>query len=89
MNSKVFSQRFNSEIAQWELPDDTNDKIQAVAKVFGVTRHLARAMMYNNLLPARDQLDRIAKVLEVCPLWLGGETNRKKAYTGNESMESA
>lgn len=85
MNSKVFSQRFNRELAMLGFPEELAEKIKAVAKVFGVTRHLANGMIFGNLLPSSDQLDKIAQVLEVCPMWLGGSADRKKAYQEKES----
>lgn len=78
MNSKVFSQRFNRELSLLGFPEDLSEKIKAVAKVFGVTRHLANAMIFGHMLPSAEQLDKIAKVLEVCPQWLSGATDRKK-----------
>lgn len=80
MNSKVFSQRFNRELSILGLPDDLNEKIKAVSKVFSVTRHLANAMIFGQSSPSPEELDRIAQILEVCPQWLSGETSRRKAY---------
>lgn len=80
MNSKVFSQRFNRELSMMGLPDDLNEKIKAVSKVFSVNRHLANAMIFGQSLPPPETLDRIAQTLEVCPKWLSGETSRRKAY---------
>ncbi len=88
MNSKVFSQRFNRELSLLGFPEDLAEKTKAVAKVFGVTRHLANAMIFGNMLPREEQLDKIAEILEVCPQWLGGKTERKKAYPGRETTES-
>ncbi len=88
MNNKVFSQRFNRELALLDFPEDITEKTKAVAKVFGVTRHLANAMLFGHLLPSPDQLDKIAEILEVCPQWLSGVTDRKKAYSGKETAET-
>ncbi|TAL58556.1 MAG: hypothetical protein EPN84_12660 [Legionella sp.] len=88
MNSKVFSQRFNRELSALGFPEELNEKTKAVAKVFGVTRHLANGMIFGHVLPAFEQLDKIAEVLEVCPQWLGGATDRKKAYTGRETADA-
>ncbi|MDF1646567.1 MAG: hypothetical protein P1U61_06280 [Legionellaceae bacterium] len=85
MNSKVFAQRFNRELSMLGFPDDLNEKTKAVSKVFGVTRHLANAMIFGHNLPSESQLDKIAQVLEVCPQWLGGTTNRRKAYPEREA----
>ncbi|CZP13570.1 Uncharacterised protein [Legionella pneumophila] len=81
MNSKVFSQRFNRELATLGFPEDLTEKTKAVSKVFGVTRHLANAMIFGHVLPDKEQLDKIAEILEVCPQWLSGATDRKKAYS--------
>lgn len=89
MNSKVFSQRFNRELAVLGFPEDLAEKTKAVSKVFGVSRHLANSLIFGHLLPATDQLDKIAEILEVCPQWLGGATDRKKAYPNRETSESA
>jgi len=86
MNSKVFSQRFNRELSLLGFPEELNEKTKAVSKVFGVTRHLANAMIFGNMLPPDDQLDNIAEILEVCPQWLSGNTDRKKAYPGREAV---
>lgn len=87
MNSKVFSQRFNRELSMLGFPEDLTEKVKAVSKVFGVTRHLANSMIFGNVLPAHEDLDNIAKILEVCPYWLGGKTDKKKAYSGREVVE--
>ncbi len=87
MNSKVFSQRFNRELALMGLPEDINDKTKAVAKVFGVTRHFANAMIFGHVLPTDEQLDKIAEILEVCPSWLGGKTEKRRAYSGKEVVD--
>lgn len=87
MNSKVFSQRFNRELALLDFPEELQEKIKAVSKVFNVTRHLANAMIFGNALPPEEKLDNIARILEVCPQWLGGKTDRKKAYAWKESVE--
>lgn len=87
MNSKVFSQRFNRELSLLGFPEDLAEKTTAVVKVFGVTRHLANSMIFGHMLPPDEQLDKIAEILEVCPHWLGGKTDRKKAYPGRETAE--
>lgn len=87
MNSKVFSQRFSRELALLGFPEELQEKTKAVAKVFGVTRHLANAMLFGYLLPPEEDLDNIARILEVCPLWLSGKTDRKKTYTCKEPAE--
>lgn len=87
MNSKVFSQRFNRELSALGFPEDLSEKTKAVAKVFDVTRHLANAMLFGYTLPPEEQLDKIARILEVCPEWLGGKTDRKKAYVEREEVE--
>jgi hypothetical protein len=89
MNCKVFSQRFNRELSLLGFPEEINEKTKAVVKVFGVTRHLANAMIFGNALPKPDQLSKIAQILEVCPQWLSGATDKKKAYTEKESADSA
>jgi plasmid maintenance system antidote protein VapI len=89
MNTKVFSQRFNRELSMLGFPEEINEKIKAVAKVFGVTRHLANAMIFGHILPSMEQVDKIAEVLEVCPDWLCGKTDRKKAYSKRTETESA
>ncbi len=88
MNSKVFSQRFNRELSALGFPEELTEKTKAVSKVFGVTRHLANAMIFGHVLPVSDQLDKIAEILEVCPQWLGGATDRKKAYPGRETADA-
>lgn len=79
MNSKVFAQRFNRELASLEFPEDLTEKIKAVTKVFGVSRHLANAMIFGQILPSEEQLNKIAQILEVCPDWLSGQTERRKS----------
>lgn len=89
MNSKVFAQRFNREIALMGLPDNLNEKTKAVAKVFGVTRHLANAMIFGHAVLSEAQMDKIGQILEVCPKWLSGETERRKTYTPKETTEES
>jgi hypothetical protein len=84
MNTKVFSQRFNRELSILGFPEELSEKIKAVSKVFNVTRYLANAMIYGQSLPNSDQLYQIAEVLEVCPKWLSGETDKKKGFMEKE-----
>lgn len=84
MNNKLFSQRFNRELSLLGFPEELSEKTKAVSKVFGVTRHLANAMLFGHLLPSHEQLEKIAEILEICPQWLGGATDKKKAYQGRE-----
>ncbi|CAM2732992.1 Uncharacterised protein [Legionella steigerwaltii] len=88
MNSKVFSQRFNRELASLGFPEDLAEKIKAVSKVFGVSRHLANSLIFGHMLPGGEQLNKIAEILEVCPQWLGGATDRKKTYPSRETVDS-
>lgn len=88
MLSKLFSQRFNRELSLLGFPDELSEKTIAVSKVFGVTRHLANSMIFGYTLPSEEQLDKIAQVLEVCPYWLGGKTEKKKSYPGKEAIET-
>ena len=87
MNSKTFSQRFNSELSLNGFPDELTEKTKAVSKVFGVSRHLANAMLFGYSLPNPEQLLRIAEVLEVCPQWLCGQTDRRKAFSKETVIE--
>ncbi|MGL5743426.1 MAG: hypothetical protein ACRCXC_13305 [Legionella sp.] len=87
MNSKVFSQRFNRELSTLGFPEDLTGKTKAVSKVFGVYRHLANSLIFGHMLPANEQLDKIAEILEVCPQWLGGATDRKKTYPIRETAD--
>lgn len=79
MNSKLFAQRFNRELASLDFPEDLTEKIKAVAKVFGVTRHMANAMIFGQIFPSEELLNSIAQTLEVCPEWLSGKTERRKS----------
>ncbi len=85
MNVKVFTQRFNRELLSMELPEELSEKTKAIAKVFQVTRHMANAMIFGHIVPPKDQLERIAEILDVCPKWLGGETDKRKAYSDKET----
>lgn len=88
MNSKLFSQRFNRELSSFGLPEELTEKTKAVAKVFGVNRHVANAMLFGHILPPNELLDRIAEILEVCPLWLSGASDKKKGYSGKDLAEA-
>lgn len=88
MNSKVFSQRFNRELATLGFPEDLVEKTKAVSKVFNITRHLANSLIFGHVLPNDAELDNIAAILEVCPHWLSGVSDRKKAYPGRETADS-
>jgi hypothetical protein len=87
MNSKTFSQRFNRELALNGFPEELTEKTKAVSKVFGVSRHLANAMLFGYSLPNNEQLLKIAEILEVCPLWLCGQTERRKAFSKDAVLE--
>ncbi|ARB92897.1 hypothetical protein [Legionella longbeachae] len=88
MNSKVFSQRFNRELASLGFPEELTEKTKAVSKVFGVSRHLANSFIFGHILPGDDQLNKIAEILEVCPQWLGGASDRKRTYLNRETADS-
>jgi hypothetical protein len=88
MNSKVFSQRFNRELATLGFPEELTEKTKAVSKVFDVSRHLANSFIFGHILPGHEQLDKIAAILEVCPQWLSGATDKKKAYSSRETVDS-
>lgn len=88
MNSKVFSQRFNRELATLGFPEELAEKIKAVSKVFDVSRHMANSFIFGHVLPEHGQLDKIASILEVCPQWLSGATDKKKAYSSREAVDS-
>ena len=87
MNSKTFSQRFNRELSALGFPEEFSEKRKAVSKVFGITSHLAYSLIFGHAVPAVELLDKIAKVLEVCPLWLGGASDKKRAYSDREVAE--
>lgn len=87
MNVKTFSQRFNRELYAMELPDDLAEKTKAISKVFLVTRHMANAMIFGNIVPPQDQLERIAEILDVCPRWLSGESDKRKSFAERELVE--
>ena len=91
MNSKLLSERFNRELSTLGFPEDITEKTKAVIKMFGVRRHLANALIFGQMLPPDEQLeiiiDKIAETLEVCPQWLSGKTDRKKAYPGKEPVD--
>ena len=80
----MFAQRFNRELYAMELPDDLAEKTKAISKVFTVTRHMANAMIFGNIVPPKDQLERIAEILDVCPSWLSGETDKRKSFADRE-----
>lgn len=84
MNSKVFAERFNRELVAFNLPDEPSDKIKAISKVFEISRHLANSLILGYTLPSDEQLDRIARILEVCPDWLCGNADKKRAYSRRE-----
>lgn len=87
MKNQVFSERFNRELTQLDLPDDPSERPKAVAKVFGVSRHLANAMILGQMSPSEVELNRIAAILEVCPQWLCGDADKKKGYSRRETAE--
>lgn len=93
MNSKVFSQRFNKELSTLGLPDALDEKTKAIVKIFGVKSHLAKAMLFGDMLPSPEDLEKIASILEVCPQWLSGKTHiggkiqRKKSQACKEPAE--
>jgi hypothetical protein len=88
MDRKVFSQRFNSELAVLGFPEHISDKAKAVSKVFEVSTHLATAMIYGQILPSTTQIAKIADILEVCPQWLSGVTEKKKVSSKREVVDS-
>ena len=89
MNSKLFAQRFNRELALLGFPEDLNEKIKAITKVFSVNRHIANGLIFGHFLPQADLLENIAAELEVCADWLSGATDKKRAYVARELEEMA
>ncbi len=88
MNSKLFSQRFNRELSLLGFPEELAEKTKAIAKVFNISRHLANAMIFGQGLPTVDEMNRIAEVLEVCPNWLSGKTEKRKAFSAKDLLEN-
>jgi len=88
MNSKVFYERFSREIAILGLPDELTEKTKAVSKLFGVTRYMANGMLFGQLVPPAEKLDKIAEILDVCSDWLRGATDRKKTYSSRETADT-
>ncbi|MDP3559616.1 MAG: hypothetical protein Q8R79_04600 [Legionellaceae bacterium] len=84
MNSKIFAQRFNRELAYLGFPEELFERTKAFMKVFGVNRYIANGMLFGQALPSEMQLDQIASVLEVCPQWLVGVTDKRKTYAEKE-----
>lgn len=80
MNMKLFSQRFNRELAGLGFPEEFSEKMKAITKVFGVNQHTANNLIFGHALPSGPLLDKIASVLEVCPHWLTGQTDKKRSY---------
>lgn len=87
MNNKLFAQRFNRELSLLGFPDDLNEKIKAISKVFNINRHMANSLIFGNTLPSVEILDKIAFILEVCPRWLGGINDKKRAYSSIKEKE--
>jgi hypothetical protein len=87
LSIKVFTQRFNKELSLFDLPTDLAEKTKAVSKVFGVSRHMANALIFGHIMPNDEQIDTIAKVLEVCPKWLSGKSDVKKGYFVRETAD--
>jgi len=87
MNRKIFSERFNRELALMGFPDDVADKTQAIVKTFRVTSYLANGMIFGHLIPSEPQLSKISAALDVSVDWLCGVTDKKKAYTPVETLE--
>jgi hypothetical protein len=44
-------------------------------------------MLFGYSLPNVEQLYKIAEILEVCPLWLSGQTERRKAFSKDAILE--
>ncbi len=80
MNSKLFSQRFNRELALIGFPEELAEKMKAITKVFQVNQHTATNLIFGHALPSPQLLDRIASILEICPQWLSGQTDKKRTY---------
>lgn len=80
MNTKLFSQRFNRELAMIGFPEELSEKMKAITKVFQVNQHMATSLIFGHSLPSPQLLDRIASILEVCPQWLSGQTDKKRPY---------
>lgn len=87
MNSKEFSLRFNRELSLSGFPEDVTEKTRAIVKVFKVTQHMAHSMIFGLAMPSTEQLNHIARILEVCPKWLSGMTDRKKAWSGKDLID--
>ncbi len=88
MNVKLFAQRFNRELALAGFPDELNEKIKAISKVFDINRHMANGLIFGNSLPTLELLDKIASILEVCPHWLSGAIDKKRTYSSSKEAIS-
>ncbi len=88
MTNKTFAERFNRELAQFGLPEEKNEKLRAMAKVFKISGYLANEFILGHSIPTDEQLEKIASVLDVCPQWLCGKTEKKKSVSRREVTES-
>ena len=92
MNIKIFTERFNRELAMSGFPDDFSEKTKAVSKVFGVNAHLAHAMIFGHMCPSQEQLHRIAEILEAETerlTWKNENTNSQQNDTEKPSSTPA
>lgn len=77
MGSKEFCTRFIKELNRNDFPPSERDRINAITKVFRMSRVEASMLLKGRKMPTESQIEQIASEFEVSSAWLKGESSSR------------
>lgn len=78
MNSRVFSERLNTELDTIGVPERFDERVDAFAKLVRIPRFKAEAILNGRTSPETTLLLLLAEELEVSPDWLIGKSDERQ-----------
>ena len=73
MSYRKFSERLNQALDDIEVPEEHDERVEALTKLVNMTRFKADALITGKLIPDPICLSSLAQQLEVEPEWLLGK----------------
>lgn len=74
MAFKIFSERLNQELDSMGVPQHDDERVEAFRRLIDTQKFKAASILHGEIMPSREVLDKIAKILEVDIEWLVGNT---------------
>lgn len=80
MPHKQFAERLNRELDTIGLPMQSDERVDAFAKLVKIPKFKAEAILNGISMPNQELLEIIASELELSPEWLIGTSTSKKNH---------